>query len=167
MSQLKRCVSVARDGRIYDARPAIDSSDEGLGVLESLRAKPHGDGERADAVMAEDHYVGVGIEFGVRAGRDVAHGHEEGAGKGRSLRLPELANVQQYRGSGKRAFGKGGFAGEKPDVCLWCDLRVGTLNGKLGHGIRIYPGLPVETRRSAADDVEDASNQCVDHATGS
>ena len=45
------------------------------------------------AVMAEDDDVVVGIEFGVGAGGDIAHGHEEGAGEAGGLGLPGLANV--------------------------------------------------------------------------
>src|SRR5438309_81976 len=70
---------VAGNGRVDEAGPVVDAAGEGLGVVEALRAEPHGDGERTLAVVAEDDDVVVGIEFGEGARGDLAHGHEDGA----------------------------------------------------------------------------------------
>ena len=77
---------------------SVDAAGEGLGAVEALVAEPHGDGEGALAVMAEDDDVGVGVEFGVGAGGDFAHGHQQGVGQAGGLELPWLADVQEDGG---------------------------------------------------------------------
>lgn len=69
-------------------------------MVEALVAEPKGDGERALAVMAEDNDGGVGIELGVGAGGDVAHGHEEGVGELGDGELPRLTDVEEDGGGG-------------------------------------------------------------------
>ena len=46
-------------------------------------------------MMADDDDVGVGIEFGVGAGGDVAHRHQEGIGQVGGLEFPRLADVEE------------------------------------------------------------------------
>jgi hypothetical protein len=48
-------------------------------VVKALLAEPHGYGEGALAVVAEDDDGAVGVELGVGAGGDVTHGHGEAA----------------------------------------------------------------------------------------
>lgn len=72
-------------------------------MVEALVAEPKGDGERALAVMAEDNDGGVGIELGMGAGGDVAHGHEEGGGEVRELELPGFADVEEDGRGGRGA----------------------------------------------------------------
>jgi hypothetical protein len=91
---------VTGDGWVDGAGPGVDASGEGLGVLETLIAQPHSDAEGAGAVVAEDDDRGVGIEFSVGAGGDIAHGNEDGVGEAGGLELPRLADVQQKRGVG-------------------------------------------------------------------
>jgi hypothetical protein len=77
-------------------------------VVEALVAKPHGNGEGASSVVAEDYDGSIGIEFGVGAAGDVAHGHEEGVGKAGELELEGFADVQEERCVGLLAeFGEG------------------------------------------------------------
>jgi hypothetical protein len=52
-------------------------------------------------VVAEDDDVGVGVEFGVSAGGDVAHGHEERVGETCGLEFPRLADVEEDGGVGR------------------------------------------------------------------
>ncbi len=75
-------LSVAGDGGVDGAGPGVDASGEGLGVVEALLAEPHGYGEGALAVVAEDDDGLVGVELGVGAGGDVAHGHWDSADGG-------------------------------------------------------------------------------------
>ncbi len=84
---------VAGDGGIDGAGVVVDAAGERLGVLEALVAEPHGDGEGARAVVAEDDDGLVGVELGVGAGGDLAHGDENGAGDGGGFRFPGFANV--------------------------------------------------------------------------
>src|SRR5271168_5138945 len=72
-----RLGSVTRDLLVDGAGPCIDSASEGLGVGKALLAEPESDVEGAGSVMAHDDDWDVGIEFGVGAGGDIAHGHEE------------------------------------------------------------------------------------------
>ena len=53
--------SVAGDGGVDDGGPEIDAAGERLGVLEALLAEPHGDVERARAVVAEDDDGLIGV----------------------------------------------------------------------------------------------------------
>ena len=92
---------VAWDGGIDGAGPGVDAAGEGLGALEALVAEPHGHGERALAVVTEDNDGGVGVELGVGAGGDVAHGHQDGVRQGGGVELPGLANVEEDRGVGR------------------------------------------------------------------
>jgi hypothetical protein len=91
---------VAGDGGIDRAGPGVDAAGEGLHLLETLVAEPHGDREGARAVVAEDDDRGVGIKLSVSAGGDFAHGHEERVGEGGGLVLPGLADVEEERGLG-------------------------------------------------------------------
>ncbi len=84
---------VTRDGWVDGSGPGVDASGEGLGVLETLITQPHSDAEGAGAVMAEDDDWGVGIEFGVSAGGDIAHRDENGVGDTGGLKLPRFADV--------------------------------------------------------------------------
>ncbi len=84
---------VAGDGGVDGAGPGVDAAGEGLGVLEALVAEPHGDVEGAGTVVAEDDYLLIWVEFGVGAGGDLSHGHEERVGKGGGLVLPGLSYV--------------------------------------------------------------------------
>ena len=102
---------VAGEGGVDGAGPGVDASGEGLGVLEALIAQPHRDAEGAGTVMAEDDDRGVGIEFSVCAGGDIAHGNEDRVGEAGGLELPGLADVQQKRGVGLLAEFREGFCG--------------------------------------------------------
>ena len=84
---------ITGDGWVDGARPGVDASGEGLGVLETLITQPHSDAEGAGAVVAEDDNRGVGIEFGVGAGGDITHGDENGVGDTGGLKLPRFADV--------------------------------------------------------------------------
>ncbi len=84
---------VAGDGGVDGSGVVIDAAGEGLGVVEALDTQPHGDGKGAGAVVAEDDDGLVGIELGVSAGCDLAHGDEGGSGDGGGLGLPGLTNV--------------------------------------------------------------------------
>jgi hypothetical protein len=103
-----------------------------LGAVEALGAQPHGDRERALAVVAEDDDVGVGVELGVGAGGDVAHGHKERIGKACGVELPGLADVEE----GGRVWG----LRAELDEGLGRDLGVEGIGGLIGHGVRISPG---------------------------
>jgi hypothetical protein len=85
----KRCWRlVAGNFRVYVSGPCVDAAGEGLGVGETLVAKPEGDIERARTVVAEDYDRSIGIEFGMGPGGDFTHGHEEGVGDIGGLVLP-------------------------------------------------------------------------------
>lgn len=84
---------VTGDGGIDDGRPGVDASGEGLDVLETLLAQPHGDVEGAGAVVADDDDGLVGIEFVVDARGDLAHGDEDGVGDTGGLVFPGFAYV--------------------------------------------------------------------------
>ena len=59
-------------------------------------------------MVAENYDGGVGIEFGVGAGGDIAHGDEDRVGDAGGLELPGFADVQQKGGVGLLAeFGEG------------------------------------------------------------
>jgi hypothetical protein len=90
----------------------VDAAGEGLDVLKALVAEPHGDGEGALSVVAEDYDGLVGIEFLVSAAGDLAHGHEEGIGETGGLELPRLPDVQEQRCSGLVALLKVGLGGD-------------------------------------------------------
>jgi len=49
-------------------------------------------------VVAHNDDRGVGVEFGVGARGDFAHGHEEGVWDAGGLVLPGFADIQQERG---------------------------------------------------------------------
>jgi hypothetical protein len=89
---------VAGDGGVDGAGPGVDAAGEGLNLLEALVAEPHGDAEGAGSVMAEDDDGGVGVELGVGAGGDFAHGHEQRVGEAGGLELPGLADVEEEGG---------------------------------------------------------------------
>lgn len=77
-------------------------------MVEALVAEPHGDGEGACSVVAEDYDGSVGVEFGVGAAGDVAHGHEEGVGEAGELELEGFTDVEQEWSVGLLAeFGEG------------------------------------------------------------
>ncbi len=78
-------------------RPGVDAACQGLGMAEALIAQPQGDIEGTGAVVAHDDDGGVGIEFGMGAGGDFAHGHEERVGDAGGLVFPGFADVQQER----------------------------------------------------------------------
>jgi hypothetical protein len=90
--------SVAGDGGVDGAGPRVDAAAEGLDLLEALVAEPHSDAEGAGSVMAEDNDGGVGVELGVGAGGDFAHGHEKRVGDAGGLEFPGLADVEEERG---------------------------------------------------------------------
>lgn len=90
----RRTSLVARDAGVDDRRPVVDAACERLDVLEALLAKPHGDVERASAVMAEDDDRLIGVKLLMRASGHVAHGDERGARKRRGGGLPRLTNIQ-------------------------------------------------------------------------
>ena len=46
-------------------------------------------------MVAEDYDRSIGIEFGMGAGGDLAHGHEEGVRDAGGLVLPGFTDVQQ------------------------------------------------------------------------
>ena len=81
----------------------------GLGFLEALLAEPHGDVQRAGSVVADDDDRFVGIQFGVGAGGDVAHGHQQGVLDAGRVELPLLANVYEDGGVGLAAEGGEGL----------------------------------------------------------
>jgi hypothetical protein len=89
---------VAGEGGVDGAGPGVDAAGEGLNLLEALVAEPHSDAEGAGSVVAEDDDGGVGVELGVGAGRDFAHGHEQRVGEAGGLELPGLADVEEERG---------------------------------------------------------------------
>jgi hypothetical protein len=62
--------------------------------------------------VAEDDDGGVGVELGVGAGGDFAHGHEERVWKAGGLVLPWLANVQEEGFNGLLALLGKGFCGD-------------------------------------------------------
>ena len=93
-------------------------------MVEALVAEPHGDVEGAGAVVAHDDDGLVGVEFGVGAGGDVAHGHEEGVGEAGGLVLPGLADVEQEGGVGLLTLLEEGF---------------GVISGSSSMNSRIYP----------------------------
>ena len=84
---------VAGDGGVDGAGPGVDAASEGLDVLEALVAQPHSYVEGARAVMAEDDDGSVGVELGVGARGDFAHGHEKRIGKVGGLVLPGFAYI--------------------------------------------------------------------------
>jgi hypothetical protein len=84
---------VAGDRGVDGAGPGVDAAGKGLDLLEALVAQPHSDTEGAGAVMAENDDRGVGVELGVGAGGDFAHGHEERVGEAGGLVLPGFADV--------------------------------------------------------------------------
>jgi len=71
------CDLVAGDFGVDGAGPGVDAASERLGVAKALFAKPEGNVEGAGSVVAHDDDWGVGVELGVGAGGDVAHGHED------------------------------------------------------------------------------------------
>lgn len=107
---------VERDGLIDAAGPGVYAAGERLGVLEALVAEPHGDGKRTLSVMTEDDDGLVGIEFGVGAGGDVPHGHQERSGKAGGLGLPGLSDIEQNGGLGGIALLQIGLGGN-----LWIE----------------------------------------------
>jgi hypothetical protein len=85
---------VTGNGGVDGAGPFVDAAREGLDVGEVLVAEPHGDGERTLAVVAEDDDGLIGVEFGVGAGGDFAHGHQKRTGEAGKLKLDGLTDVQ-------------------------------------------------------------------------
>ena len=72
----------------------IDAAGEGLDVFEALLAQPHGDIERAHAVVAENDSGLVGVEF-LEARGDIAHGDMRRSGDSGDLELPGFADVKE------------------------------------------------------------------------
>jgi hypothetical protein len=68
---------------------------DGLGFFVALLAEPHGDVERARAVVAEDGDGLFFVELVVSAAGDFSHGHEPGAGDAGGVELPLLADVEE------------------------------------------------------------------------
>jgi hypothetical protein len=97
-----------------------------LSVVEALVAEPHGDGERALSVVADDDDGLVGVELGVGAGGDFAHGHEECVREAGELELDGFADVEQK--------GRVGLVA-KLEVGLGGDLRI--KREYVGHDSRI------------------------------
>ena len=95
ISYVEEGTSIARDGWIDDARPAVDASSERLNVFKPLVTKPHGYGKRAHAMVTEDDDWLVRVEFLMGTGGDFAHGHQDRFGEAGGLELPRFANVQQ------------------------------------------------------------------------
>jgi len=62
-------------------------------VSEALFPQPEGNVEGTGSVVAEDYDGRVGIELGMGAGGDFAHGHKERVGNAGGLELPGLADV--------------------------------------------------------------------------
>ena len=91
-------MSVEGDGRVNGAGPLVDSAGEGLDVVEALATQPHGDGKGTRAVVTDDDGRLIGVEFGVGAGGDLAHGNADGAGDACGFNLPGLADIEQDGG---------------------------------------------------------------------
>ncbi len=104
--------SVPGDGRIDGAGPGVDAAAERLGKIEALIAEPHSYAQRAGSVMAEDDDRLVGIEFGMGAGGDLAHGHEERPGKAGGLKLPRFADVDKDGRGGLLTLARVGVGGD-------------------------------------------------------
>ena len=121
--------SVAWDGGVDVAGPLVDASGKGLGVVESLVAEPHCDGERSRTVVAKDYDMRVGIEFGVGARGDFAHGHEQGIGQAGGLKFPKLADVEQNRDIGTD--------GAELSEGVGRDFGFGSVQGRRRHASRI------------------------------
>jgi hypothetical protein len=105
---------VARDSRVDGSGPGVDASGEGLDVLETLVAEPHGYAEGTGSMVAEDNDGLVGVELLVGAGGYFAHGHKKGAGNVGGLVFPRFADVEEKRGVGLLA-----LLGEGADGDLW------------------------------------------------
>lgn len=90
-------MSVAGDGGVDGAGPGVDTAGEGLGVVEALVAEPHGDGERALSVVAEDDDGPIRIEFGVGARGNLAHRHQKRVREAGDLELNRLADIEEKR----------------------------------------------------------------------
>ena len=80
-------------------------------MVEALFAEPHGYGEGALAVVAEDDDGLVGVELSVGAGGDVAHGHGDAAEAGFG-EFPGFANVEQEGWLRLAALLEVGFGGD-------------------------------------------------------
>jgi hypothetical protein len=63
-------------------------------------------------VVAHDDDGSIGVEFGVGAGGDIAHGHEERVGEAGCFVLPGFADVQEEGRVGLAAFLREGFDGD-------------------------------------------------------
>jgi hypothetical protein len=118
---------IAGDRGVDGAGEGVDAAGEGLSALEALGAEPHGDRERALAMVAKDDDVGVGVELGVGTGGDFAHRHQEGVGEVGRLEFPGLANVEEDGWFGGGSEGQEGLGG---------DFGVGGWK-RIGHGVRI------------------------------
>ena len=94
--------------------PVINAAGERLRVVEALVAQPHGDGERASAMMAQDDDGLVGVKLGMGARGNVAHGDAGGVGERRRRHFPRLADIQQQGRIGLLAL---------PEVLLGRDFR--------------------------------------------
>lgn len=88
---------VEGDAGVDGAGVVVDASGEGLDVIEALVAEPHGDGEGAGSVVAEDDVGEVRVELGVGAGGHLAHGDEGGTGDGGGGGFPGFADVEEGR----------------------------------------------------------------------
>jgi hypothetical protein len=126
--------SVAGDRGVDVAGPLVDAAGEGLGVVEALVAQPHGNGEGSRAMVAEDYDMRVGVEFGVGARGDFAHGYEQGIRQAGGLKLPGLADVEQDWGFGR---GTSRLSGAKSGEGLGSDLGIGQVERRRGHASRI------------------------------
>ena len=63
-------------------------------------------------MVAEDDDGLVGVELGVGAGGDFAHGHQQGSGEAGGLGFPGLADVEQERGLGIAALQEVSLGGD-------------------------------------------------------
>ena len=104
-AQTLRFALVSGNAGVDGAGPLIDAAGEGLDVLEALLAEPHGDIERACAMVAENDGGLGGVEF-LEARWDIAHGNVSRAGDGGDLELPSFADVKE-QGWGWLAAGGG------------------------------------------------------------
>jgi len=89
---------VHRHGSVDQSGPPINAAKQRLRVFEALLAQPMGDIGGADAVMANDDNVVVGIEFAVGAGRDFRHWQGHAASDVRKLKFPRLAHIEEAEG---------------------------------------------------------------------
>lgn len=86
---------IGRHIRINLFRPGVDATAQRLRAVESLLAQPVGHAHGADAVMADNDDMFVGIKFLVGAAGDVSHGDQHRSSDFGHFELPGFANVEQ------------------------------------------------------------------------